>query len=79
MESVNLKEARRRLGELVKVAEGGETVVITRRGREVARLVLAEPPQPKRIPDLAAFRASIEVQGKPLSEIVLDARREARY
>ncbi len=79
MESVNLKEARRRLGELVKVAEGGETVIITRRGREVARLVVAEPPQPKPIPDLAAFRASIEVQGKPLSEIVLDARREARY
>ncbi len=79
MDSVNLKEARRRLSDLVKAAESGESVVITRRGREVARLVPLEPKRPKRLPDLAAFRASIEVRGKPLSDVVIEARQEARY
>jgi prevent-host-death family protein len=35
---VGIREARRRLTELVSRAEQGETVVITRSGREVARL-----------------------------------------
>lgn len=37
-ETVGIREARRRLAELVSRAEQGETVVITRGGREVARL-----------------------------------------
>lgn len=36
--SVGIREARARLAELVDRAERGETVVITRGGREVARL-----------------------------------------
>ncbi|MDY0168000.1 MAG: type II toxin-antitoxin system prevent-host-death family antitoxin [Thermoguttaceae bacterium] len=79
MDPVNLKEARRRLGDLVRAAESGESVTITRRGREVARLVPIEPKRAKRPPDLAAFRASIEVRGRPLSEVVIEARQEARY
>ncbi len=79
MDSVNLKEVRRRLSELVKAVECGETVVITRRGREVARLMPVESKRPDRLSEIAAFRASIAVQGKPLSEVVIEARREARY
>ena len=37
-ETVGVREARARLAELVARAERGETVVITRSGREVARL-----------------------------------------
>lgn len=36
--SVGIREARARLAELVDRVERGETVVITRSGREVARL-----------------------------------------
>jgi prevent-host-death family protein len=79
MTTVNLKEARRRLGELVTAAEHGETVVLTRRGRTVARLVPPDQKDPKGLPDLAAFRASIKVKGKPLSQVVIDNRRKARY
>ena len=39
-ESVNVAEAKRRLSDLLgRVAYGGETVVITRRGRPMAKLV----------------------------------------
>jgi len=46
-EAVNVAEAKRRLSDLLgRVAYGGETVLITRRGRPMARLVPPEPPEP---------------------------------
>ena len=79
METVSLKEARKRLGQLVKAAERGESVVITRRGRRVARLVPEEKKVRRGLPDLTAFRASIHVKGKSLSQTVIDMRKEERY
>ncbi len=46
--------ARARLSELVRRAEAGEEIVLTRHGRPTARLVLAAPP-----PDERALRALI--------------------
>ena len=79
MITVTLKEARRRLGQLVDAAARGEEVLITRRGRKAARLTPAtEGPRPS-LPDMAAFRASITVEGAPLSEAVIAEREGARY
>ena len=45
-ESVNVAEAKKRLSDLLgRVAYGGETVLITRRGRPMARLVPPETPE----------------------------------
>ena len=45
-ESLNVAEAKRRLSELLgRVAFGGETVVITRRGRPMAKLVPPDEPE----------------------------------
>jgi prevent-host-death family protein len=79
MDPVSMKDARKRLAELVRAAERGESVTITRRGKEVARLVPAEREAAKSLPDLAEFRASIKVKGKPLSQTVIDMRAEERY
>ena len=79
MGPVNLKEARKRLSELVTAAERGETVTITRRGKEVARIVPPAPKPLKPFPDLAAFRASIKVKGRSLTDELLAMRREERY
>ena len=78
MKSVSVAEARRRLKALLDEVSSGHEVSVVRRGQEVARLV---PPKPKRrrLPDLAAFRASIRVTGEPLSRAVARARRQARY
>lgn len=40
---VNVLDAKNRLSQLVKVAQGGEEVVIANRGRPVARLIAASP------------------------------------
>ena len=52
--SVNVAEAKRRFSDLLgRVAYGGETVLITRRGRPMAKLV---PAGPDRMESLAAVR-----------------------
>lgn len=57
-------EAKNRLSELLRAAESGRSVVITRRGRPVARLVPANDQSPGDLAELqAAFaelRAGIE-------------------
>ena len=50
MRSVGLKVLKNRLSEYVRLAAGGETVLVTDRNRVVAEIV---PPQPGRDPLLA--------------------------
>ncbi len=80
MSSVNLKEARARLSDIVSAVEHGESVTITRRGKIVARLVPPETePAFGKAPDLSIFRASLKGEGKSLSQIVIKNRRQGRY
>jgi prevent-host-death family protein len=58
-EEVNVAEAKRRLSDLLgRVAYGGETVLITRRGRPMARLV--PPGEPGEGEGLAAARGWLD-------------------
>jgi len=79
METVNLKEARRRLSDLIKAAERGQSTVITRRGKQVARLGPVEAKAARGLPDLSEFRASIKIKGKSLSETLAEMRAEERF
>jgi len=79
MGPVNLKEARRRLGDLVSAAERGESVIITRRGREVARIAPLERRPLTPFPDLTEFRKSIKIKGRSMTDELLAMRREERY
>ncbi|HUT56703.1 MAG TPA: type II toxin-antitoxin system prevent-host-death family antitoxin [Phycisphaerae bacterium] len=79
MNRLNMREARRRFSDMVNAAEHGESTVITRRGRQVARVEPVGPAKGRTLPDLSEFRASIRTQGKPLSRVVMDRRKEARY
>lgn len=78
MEEINAREARRQLSALLDRVEQGEEILLTRRGKPVARLV---PPQaePKALPRLEDFRAAVTVSGRSLSEEVVKARQEERY
>jgi prevent-host-death family protein len=74
-----MREARRRLSELVDAAERGESVIITRRGRQVAQLGPIVPHGERGLPDLSEFRRRIRVRGKPMSETVVALREQERY
>jgi antitoxin (DNA-binding transcriptional repressor) of toxin-antitoxin stability system len=59
MRSVGLKILKNKLSEYVRLAAGGETVLITDRDRVVAEIV---PPQPGRSPVLADARLAEAVR-----------------
>ena len=79
METMSAKEARQKFSEILKMAEAGETVLITRRGRQIARLVPSAEPKRRVLPDLTAFRASLgKIKNHPEGTIQA-LRADARY
>ncbi len=78
MQTMTIKEARACLGQLVDKAERGETVIITRYGKQSARLVPIAP-RAKGLPSMGAFRAGIVVPKAGLVATVIGSRHEERY
>jgi antitoxin (DNA-binding transcriptional repressor) of toxin-antitoxin stability system len=77
MLEVNVKDARSNLSSLLDRVEAGEEIIITRRGKKVAKMVL--PQAENHLSSLKDFRSSLKVDGKPMSQEVIDARRKERY
>ncbi len=78
MLEINVKEVRSNLSSILDKVEQGEDIVITRRGKRVARITnLDENPTP--LKSLKKFRESINIKGKPLSQTVINQREEERY
>jgi prevent-host-death family protein len=74
---INVKEARSKLSSLIDKAEKGGEIIISRRGKKVARIVPVKAK--KGLPSLKEFRASIHITGEPLSNAVVRNREEERY
>lgn len=79
MGTMNLKQAREKLGALVDAAERGESTLITRRGKRAARIVPAEDAQQSRLPDLSKLRAGVAIKGAGLSKTAIANRQKGRY
>ena len=78
MKKLSIKDVRANLSQLVGVAARGETVVITRRGKEAAQ-ICALPRHAKALPSLSGFRARIVCPETGLSLAAIQDRREERY
>jgi len=75
MQTVSVAEAKAHLSEVLSRVEAGEEVVITRRGRQVARLApIRKTLQP--VPSLAKFRASLPAARKSAAKIIRQMRDE---
>lgn len=77
VQTVNLSRAKACLSELLDKVEAGEEVVITRRGKPVARLsgaVRRKKPLP--LEDLAGFRSTMPKIGRPSVERLRHLRKE---
>ncbi len=80
MAHVGAFEAKNRLGQLLDLVEKGEEVVITRHGKEVARLV---PPRTSHDKDAARaaaqrirdMRRGVTLGGATLKELIDEGRR----
>lgn len=72
MRTAGVREARQDLTSLLDDVRKGREVVITERGRAVARLVPVKPRQP--FPDLASVRRQARPIEPPLSQAIIDDR-----
>lgn len=76
MRRAGVREARRNLTDLLNDVKKGREVVITDRGRPVARLTPVERCRP--FPDLARVRRSFRGSDLALSQAVLEEREDRR-
>jgi prevent-host-death family protein len=74
----SIKEARSTFSALIERVQNGETISITRHGKQAACLVPSTTAGTK-LPSLRAFRAKIASAKSPLSHTVLRSRAEARF
>ena len=78
MLTAGVREARQNLSALLDEVKKGREVVITERGRPVAKLVPPDRPRRAGVPNLAAFRRRLPVLRPPLS-VTLNEEREDRF
>ena len=77
MLEINVRDARSNLSSLLDKVEAGEEIIIKRRGKSVAKLISHQ--NDSQLPNLKEFRSSIKIHGKPMSQSVIDARKEERF
>ena len=79
MTEVSVAEAKAHLSELLDRVERGEEIVITRRGKPVAKVSgVRRKLEPIDLATLEAFRAEMPFQEKPSVELIREMRDE-RY
>ena len=74
MKRAGIREARQNLSALLEQVKKGREILITDRGRPVARLVPPGSPASAPFPDLARFRRRMPVLTPPLSESIVEDR-----
>jgi prevent-host-death family protein len=73
MRTAGVREARQNLSALIDEVKKGREIVITERGRPVAKLVPADRSMGG-VPDLAAFRRRMPVLNPPVSKTIAEDR-----
>lgn len=76
MRRAGVREARQNLSALLEEVKKGREVVITERGRPVAKLVPPDRPQGGGVPNLAAFRRSMPALDPPLTTTIEEERED---
>jgi prevent-host-death family protein len=76
MRIAGVREARQNLSALLDEVKRGREVLITERGRPVAKLVPPDRPRAGGVSDLAAFRRTMPVLDPPLSATVTEERED---
>jgi len=76
MRTAGVREARQNLSALLDEVKAGREVVITERGRPVAKLVPPDRPRGKGFPDLSEFRRSMPILDPPASAIIEEDRED---
>jgi len=76
MKAAGIREARQNISVLLEAVRNGHEVVITDRGRPVARLVPPAQASARSFSSHRRFRAGIHLKGAPLSQTVSQERAD---
>jgi len=76
MKKAGIREARQNLSALIDEVKKGREIVITERGKPVARLAPLEKRSRLPFPDLTEFRSRMPKLDPPLSETVIEDRED---
>jgi prevent-host-death family protein len=77
METISVAEAKAHLSDLLVRIEQGEEIIITRRGKPIARLSPLRPAK-KPVPSLTEFRAQVPRPEVSATEVLQMLRKESR-
>jgi len=78
MKTAGIREARQNLSALIEDVKLGREIVITDRGRPVARLVPVMKGSARAVPDLSAFRRSMPAL-TPAMSASIESDRDDRF
>lgn len=77
MKTVSVREAREQIGSLLDAVSAGENIVITRRGKPVAKLTSLNIEETRlRFPDRTKFREQISASQTSSEKLIRDVRDE---
>ncbi|MBF0468655.1 MAG: type II toxin-antitoxin system prevent-host-death family antitoxin [Desulfamplus sp.] len=75
---INAKEVRSNFSSILDEVEKGEDIIITRRGKQVARITNIDD-KPTPLKGLKDFRKRINIKEEALSKTIINQREEERY
>jgi prevent-host-death family protein len=74
METATVGQIQKNFAEVLKKIKSGEEVIVTRRGKPVAKITALGAQRNIDWPDF--FQDCIELKGKPLSQVIVEGRED---
>jgi len=74
MKTASVGEIQKNFAQVLKEIKAGEEIIVTKRGKPVAKIIAMGPKRGIDWPDF--FDEAIEIKGKPVSEIVIEERED---
>jgi prevent-host-death family protein len=74
MRTASVGEIQKNFGKILREIKAGEEIMVTKRGKPVARIMSLGPKEKIDWPDF--YKEAIDLKGKPVSRIILEDREE---
>ena len=74
MKTTTVGKVQKKFAAVLKEIKAGEEIIVTKRGEPVARIIAMGPKKHIDWPNF--FEDAIEIKGKPISEIIVEERKD---
>jgi prevent-host-death family protein len=74
MKIATVGEVQKNFGKILRDIKSGEVITVTKRGKPVAKITALGPKAEIAWPDF--YGEAIELKGKPVSELVIEGRKD---